>query len=422
MFTSPFQKRDAFTVYLILQGASSLLFALIFTVNLVYQVTVVNLNPLQLVLVGTLLEFVVFFCEVPTGIVADTVSRRLSVIIGMVLIGLGFMIEGAAPRFETVLLSQVFWGLGATFTSGATQAWIADEVGEDRAGSAFMRGAQAGMIGGLVGIPLSAGLGSLSIQVPIVLGGALFVLLGLFLVMVMPEAGFTPGPSAGRAFGLRVLRDGLRLVRGRTILLVFMGIVAFDGLFSEGFDRLWTAHILTNFAFPAALHLKVVVWFGLIKAATMLLSIAATEIAQRWVSTRPPHAITRVLFSVNGLIVAGLVVFALAGRLGMALAAYVTIQVLRTVSDPLVTTWITPHIDSDVRATVFSMASQVNAIGQIAGGPVVGVIGTRGSLRAAFIADAVFLAPVLLLFRRMLRCEPVSVSPPDSGYAETLPG
>jgi DHA3 family tetracycline resistance protein-like MFS transporter len=422
LFTSLFQKRDAFLVYLIMQGASSLLFALIFTVNMVYQVTVVDLNPLQLVLVGTLLESVVFFCEVPTGIVADTYSRRLSVIIGMVLIGLGFMIEGAVPRFEAVLCSQVFWGLGATFTSGATQAWIADEVGEDRAGSAFMRGAQAGMIGGLVGIPLSAGLGSLSIQVPIVLGGALFVLLGIFLVIVMPEAGFTRRPPAERESGLRVLREGMRLVRGRSILMVFMGIVAFDGLFSEGLDRLWTAHILTNFAFPAAIHLKIVVWFALIKAATMLLSIATTEIAQRWVRTRPPHAITRVLFSVNGLIVAGLVVFALSGRLGMALAAFITIQVLRTVSDPLVTTWITPHIDSGVRATVFSMSSQINAVGQIAGGPVVGVIGTRGSLRAAFVADAVFLAPVLLLLGRVLRREAVSVVQPESGGAEALPG
>ncbi len=405
-----------------MQGASSLLFALVFTVNAVYHVTVVDLNPLQLVLVGTLLETVVFLFEVPTGIVADTYSRRLSVIIGMCLIGVGFMIEGAVPRFEVVLFAQVFWGLGVTFTSGATQAWIADEVGEERAGRAFLRGAQAGMVGGLIGIPLSAGLGSLNVQLPIVLGGALFVLLGLVLVIVMSEAGFTPKPPAERESWRGTFRDGTRLVRSRSILLVFMGVAAFHGLFSEGLDRLWTAHILTNFAFPAAIHLKLVVWFAIINGATMLLSIAATEIAQRWMRSRQPHALTRVLFSINALIVVGLVMFALAGRLGVALAAYLTIQVLRVVSDPLIATWINPHIDSNVRATVFSMSSQLNAIGQIAGGPVVGVIGKRGSLRAAFIADAVFLAPVLLLLGRPLRREPALVSQPDSGCPETIPG
>jgi len=114
------------TVYLIYSTATSLFFAIIFTVNLVYQVTVVALNPLQLVLVGTLLEASVFLFEVPTGVVADVFSRRLSIIIGVFLIGLGFIVEGSFPYFWTVLLCQVVWGIGYTFTSGATAAWIAD--------------------------------------------------------------------------------------------------------------------------------------------------------------------------------------------------------------------------------------------------------------------------------------------------------
>ena len=91
------RKRNAYTVFLLMEGATSLFFALIFTVNMVYQVTVVHLNPLQLVLVGTLLETVVFIFEVPTGIVADVYSRRLSIIIGLLLIGLGFTMEVCSP-------------------------------------------------------------------------------------------------------------------------------------------------------------------------------------------------------------------------------------------------------------------------------------------------------------------------------------
>jgi DHA3 family tetracycline resistance protein-like MFS transporter len=52
-----------------------------------------------LVLVGTVLEPSVFIFEIPTGIVADVYSRRLSIIIGQVLIGLGFMVEGLFPVF-----------------------------------------------------------------------------------------------------------------------------------------------------------------------------------------------------------------------------------------------------------------------------------------------------------------------------------
>ena len=103
---------------------------MIFTMSALYQVQRAQLSVIQLVLVGTVLELSIFLFEIPTGMVADAVSRRLSVILGVFLIGAGFLLEGALPIFATILLAQVLWGLGYTFTSGATQAWITDEIGE----------------------------------------------------------------------------------------------------------------------------------------------------------------------------------------------------------------------------------------------------------------------------------------------------
>src|SRR5205814_9538745 len=113
---------SAYRAYLILEGGIGFAFSLIVTVNLVWQAQAAALNPLELVLVGTVLEATALVSEVPTGIVADVYSRRLSIIIGVVLMGSGFLIEGMFPRFDAILLAQVVWGLGATFLSGATQA------------------------------------------------------------------------------------------------------------------------------------------------------------------------------------------------------------------------------------------------------------------------------------------------------------
>ena len=74
-----FAKYDPIKVYAMIRFWSSLLFTVIVTVNLVYQATVVGLSPLQMILVGTVLETVSFLFEVPTGIVADVYSRKLSV-------------------------------------------------------------------------------------------------------------------------------------------------------------------------------------------------------------------------------------------------------------------------------------------------------------------------------------------------------
>lgn len=68
-------KGNAFRVYLVLSGATGLFNALMFTLQQVYYVQVVGMNALQLVLAGTVMELATLVFEVPTGVVADTVSR-----------------------------------------------------------------------------------------------------------------------------------------------------------------------------------------------------------------------------------------------------------------------------------------------------------------------------------------------------------
>ena len=113
-----------------------------FATSGVYRFELAGLSPLQLVLMGTALELSVFFFEIPTGIVADLYSRRLSMLVGYTLIGAGVFLEGALPLFLTILLAQVLWGVGYTFTSGAIDAWLADEIGEERLSPTYLRATQ----------------------------------------------------------------------------------------------------------------------------------------------------------------------------------------------------------------------------------------------------------------------------------------
>ena len=117
-------KFDAYKLYLGLTFSTSLFFSMIFVVASLYEATVAGLSGLQLVLVGTTLEVVILLFEVPTGIVADAYSRRLSIIIGYAIMGLAFIIEGLFPYFGTILLASGLWGLGYTFTSGAKHEWM----------------------------------------------------------------------------------------------------------------------------------------------------------------------------------------------------------------------------------------------------------------------------------------------------------
>jgi DHA3 family tetracycline resistance protein-like MFS transporter len=403
------KKWDAYRLYLVMSGATSFFFALIFTVNMIYQATTVGLNPLQLVLVGTLLEIVCFTFEIPTGVVADVYSRRLSVIIGFFLIGIGFMIEGLFPVFGAVLLAQVAWGIGATFHSGALDAWLVDEVGDSRAAQAFLRASQVGQIAGIIGVIASVGLATLNIQLPIVLSGVLFISMGVWLILVMPEQGFQPAPRTDReTWGslFKTFGEGVAQVKGSAILLLILAISAVSGMFSEGFDRLWTAHVLENITLPNIGNFEPVIWFGFINISGAVVALVSMEVIRRRVNTENSAAVSRALTLIYALLILALVGFAIAQSFPQALIALWLIGVLRNAIHPLENAWTNMFVESQVRATVLSMRAQLNAFGQIAGGPIVGYIGTMSSLRVALSFSALLLAPTLPLFIRSRQKSP----------------
>jgi DHA3 family tetracycline resistance protein-like MFS transporter len=86
-------------------------------------------------------------------------------------------------------------------------------------------------------------------------------------------------------------REGIATVRGRPALQTILGIGLIYGLYSEGYDRLWTKHILDQFTFPLANQFQPVFWFGLIRAVGRILSIGAVEVVRRKVQNRQPVAV-----------------------------------------------------------------------------------------------------------------------------------
>ena len=84
-------------------------------------------GPLQLVLLGTVLEVTALVTEVPTGMVADRVSRKWSVVSSYAMMSTAMMLSAATRDYGVMLAAQALFGLGWTFRSGADVAWLTDE-------------------------------------------------------------------------------------------------------------------------------------------------------------------------------------------------------------------------------------------------------------------------------------------------------
>ncbi|MDQ3327025.1 MAG: MFS transporter [Chloroflexota bacterium] len=420
---------DPYRVYLIFSGATSLLFALIFTIMAVYRVQAAGLNPLQLVLVGTALEVTYFCFNLPTGVVADTYSRKLSVVIGVLLFGAGFVLEGSFPIFGAIILAQVIEGFGYTFMEGALEAWITDEVGEANVGAVFLRGSQVANITGLVGIGGSVALASIGLALPIIVGGVLFLALAVWLMLAMTEPAFVRRPRSEReslegkmASSVRnslrdmagTLRQSAHVVRRRPLALTILAIAGVWGGFTEGLDRLGEAHFIQVIGLPRIGNFDTVVWFGIIAAGGMLLTIGASELARRRLALEQSTVAVRALFAFNSVLIVSMFVFALAGSFALALGAFWVVSVMRSLQYPVYSTWLNQNVDPRVRATVLSMSGQTDALGQFTVGPGIGVLGTVYGLRVALSAAAAALSPALLLYGYALRKHRTAPAPPPT--------
>jgi DHA3 family tetracycline resistance protein-like MFS transporter len=411
-------KLDPAAAYFVIACGDAFFFTMVVSVSILFQTTEAGLDPVQLLLVGAALQGAILVSEVPTGVVADTYSRRLSVLIGLSLVGCGSIVSGLTPDFGPIVVGTVVLGVGRTFISGALQAWIADEVGVEAANSVYLRGAQVTIAFWLAAIPISFGLAAVGdTNLPILIGGVWLVALAVFMAPLMSETGFQRPDRSQALQGFRelgqTLSAGRRLVSVRPLLLTMFTITAFYGIAGQGFERLWVAHFYESVGLPARWGVDDVVWFGVVRFGAALLGVITLRYVRRAYAERmSSHSVvSRALFRITVVQMLGILCLAIAGEFALAAAAYCVVFALSFAHDPFHLAWINQNVDSSVRATVISMNSQTDALGRTIGGPFIGVVGSVASLRTALSVAGIALIPALLFYFRAFgqgAVEPIS--------------
>lgn len=412
-------------LFYILNGTRSL-GSTMFVVLSIYYVVSVKMDPLQLVLVGTVLEATYFLFEVPTGVVADIYSRRLSVILGIFILGASWLLTGLVPIFAAILLAEAVRAVGEAFLSGATEAWLADEVGEENVGPILIRSGQISRVVDIIGTFGAVALANKQLNLPILVSAGLYLALGVFLLFYMGEHGFKPVLQQERntfRTMFTTFRQGAGVIRSSPVLIAVLLVSAVLGISSEGYDRLWEAHLLTNFSFPALGNLQLITWFGVISISSSLLSLVVTEISRRRLeqTSRDPQRTARWLTVLSALTIITGLGLAWSGNFTLAFVVLMVRGVVWSFTWPLYNAWLIQHIRPEVRATVISMMGQVNAIGQVVGGPGVGAIGKFASIRAALTVSALLYLPAPLLYGWLPRNGKVDrVAEAEAAFVESL--
>jgi DHA3 family tetracycline resistance protein-like MFS transporter len=408
---------NPYSVYLLLEGVRGFGLGLIITAP-IYRIEMAGFGPLELVLAGTALEIAYFASEVPTGVVADVYSRKLSCVIGAFVMGAGWLLEGAWASLWPIMFAQALLGSGWTFFSGAAEAWVTGEIGDDRGSRAIVRGQQTSLVASIVGGFVGAGFATLRLNVPVLIAGASHVALGMFLALAMPERGFAKVAHASRLAALTTtLRDGGRAIRRNRFLLLILASLFLMGAASEGLDRLWEIHLYQDYRLPSLGGINRLYWFAIVGGVATALSVAALGVSRRFVERNSDRALATTSLAMTVLVAAGCTVFGLADGLMLAVVAYWVVRIGRNVIDPTLTVWVVRHTEPNVRATVLSMQGQSHSIGEIVAGPTVGAVGRLLSVPAALVTSGIIEACALpLLAREAARAPsdtPASPTPVD---------
>ena len=353
--------------------------------------------------------------EVPTGVIADTIGRRASFLIGisaLIVATLGYVassvFQWGLPGF---ILFSILLGFGFTCQTGAVDAWMVDALdATGYSGSKDRVFARSGIFMGvamLVGTLSGGLLGQLSLTIPYYVRTVLLV--GVFVVTFafMHEIGFKPRALQMSRFGeesRKIFDAGVKYGWRHPVVrpLLFTSLVS--GLL------VWYLFYASQ---PYALELlgrENLVWVaGAITALFALSGVAGNSLVGRVSRTtwgkRPARVLTwtalGMAVSATALGIVGLVVGSrsMAGFV-LAVVLLVAFGLLNGVLGPVRQAYINENIPSAQRATVLSFDSFFSDIGAVAGQLGLGYVAQVASKAAAYTIGGVIYFVAAPLYHR----------------------
>jgi len=344
--------------------------------------------------------------EVPTGVVADTVGRRASYLLGTVTLTLStllyvllWQIEASFPLWA---IASILLGLGFTFFSGAVEAWLVDALkatgfsGEME--TVFGRGQVMTGIGMLAGSVVGGVVAQVTnLGVPFVLRAVVLVFMFAVAFRLMHDIGFTPDKgerplaemrkiaAASIDFGWRV--PAVKWLMLESAFTGGVGIYAFYALQPYLLDLYGDPEAYTIAGLTAAI----------VAGAQIAGGVAAPHIRRRF------HRRTSALIATAGLSTLTLVGIGLVESFWVVLGLIVIWGLLFAAAGPIRQAYINGLIPSRQRASILSFDSMMSSTGGVWAQPVLGRAADVWSYGSSYLISAgisAFALPFLALSRR----------------------
>jgi MFS family permease len=410
------------TYYTLLLG-NTLAASLIWGINTIFLLDA-GLSNLEAFTANAFFTVGMVLFEVPTGIVADVYGRRLSFLLGTVTL--------AVTTVLYVLLWQVeapFWlwalvslglGLGFTFFSGATEAWLVDALratGYDGPlEPVFARGQVLTGVGMLTGSVAGGYIAqATNLGVPFVLRAVVLAAMFAVALALMRDLGFTPAPRGDPIGEMKVITAnsieyGWRVPQVRYLMLAApftggVGIYVFYAL---------QPYLLELYGDPEAYGIA-----GLVAAIVAGAQIVGGMVApalRKLFRRRTSALLVAEVISVGVLALMGLI-----ESFGVVVGLIVVWGLLFAASVPIRQAYLNDRIPSQQRATILSFDSLMASSGGVVAQPVLGRAADVWGYPASYLLSSAISAISIPFLARARGLEPPTGPDEAAPAAEPAP-
>jgi MFS family permease len=343
----------------------------------------------QVMILQSIFVFSVFLFEVPTGAVADYISRKSSLILGALITGITALIYSSYPSFYIFVLGEILWALSHALISGADEALIYDSLKKAKLEkkSKKILGRYFSMT--VIAITIAAPIGSLIANYLEPRFALLFMSIPMFIAALI---GFTLKEPQNRSTQkestryLETLTAGVKYFLKKPVLRV----LALDSVivYTLAFFIIWTYQLKLR-------EINVdLVFFGFVTAGMTILQIIILnnfDFLEKIVRSKKNYLLISAL--IPGV---SFIILALTQNVVVAVITIILIAGFGITRRDLMQNYLNKHIQSKVRATVISTISMLGSFLTAVLNPFLGIFTEKSSTYTLMVIGILMIVFALI--------------------------
>lgn len=350
--------------------------------------------------------------EVPTGVVADAAGRRISFILGAATLLVTTLAYLALWSYEAgiwwwILVSALI-GLGFTFFSGATEAWLVDALdatGYDKPiETVFGRGQTTAGAATLIGTISGGFLGSINLGVPYAVRSLLLIFVIIAAYRAMHDIGYEPHREGSiRDQVSEILRASIKHGFRNPPVRMFLLAAPFSFGIGIWVFYAFQPYLLELFGDPNATYLAGIA--AAVFALAQMVGGSTVGLVRRWFKSRTSVLLGSIVVGSVALLGVGAAeFFAIPIGFWVAIGLLTLTALLWALAGPMQQAYLNAIIPSQQRATVLSLVSLTGSAGGVVSQPLLGRVADIYSLGTGYlVAGVLYIAqlPFILKIRAM---------------------